>query len=398
MTRAELYVLVWEQPMTKLAKKFGLSDVGLRKLCTRHNIPTPPLGYWAKLAHGKRVYQPALPQLKTGQSELMDLSPKPIANLPDVAAVALQVAIELEATPEKQIAIPSERPTRLREVAATVGKALRKGKPDHHGLLTFLPGYWPGIYVAAASIDRVELLIDTLARELGDRGYSISLQTNDIRLVIDKEPFSLRIYELKDKSEHVPTREDLKRQAEYEARCRQYPTLYTAGQKVWSTWDYSPSGRLAVEITDAAGYRWQKSNLVGRWYDRRQRKLEEHLGEMLVALLKGAAVAKQRRLENEDKARLEQERRESARKEQERLERAKKRQAFLVGLAEDYAQYRNLAGFAEVLNRAAVPGGVEPVDRIARIHEEMVVELGKRFSRDKLSAEISRLDLFAEDD
>lgn len=43
-TRSELYDLAWSIPMTKLAKQFGLSDVGLRKICTKHQIPTPPLG------------------------------------------------------------------------------------------------------------------------------------------------------------------------------------------------------------------------------------------------------------------------------------------------------------------------------------------------------------------
>ena len=43
-TRQELHDLVWATPMVKLAKEFGLSDVGLRKTCVKHNIPTPPLG------------------------------------------------------------------------------------------------------------------------------------------------------------------------------------------------------------------------------------------------------------------------------------------------------------------------------------------------------------------
>lgn len=48
MTRDELYGLVWQTPMRTLAKRYGLSDVGLRKICKKHEIPTPPLGYWAK--------------------------------------------------------------------------------------------------------------------------------------------------------------------------------------------------------------------------------------------------------------------------------------------------------------------------------------------------------------
>lgn len=34
--------------MRKLAKTYGLSDVGLAKVCTKHDIPRPPRGYWAQ--------------------------------------------------------------------------------------------------------------------------------------------------------------------------------------------------------------------------------------------------------------------------------------------------------------------------------------------------------------
>ena len=55
LTRKELYDLVWSEPMTTICKRFGLSDNGLRKRCKSMNIPTPPLGYWAKLKYGKQV-------------------------------------------------------------------------------------------------------------------------------------------------------------------------------------------------------------------------------------------------------------------------------------------------------------------------------------------------------
>ena len=61
LSREELYQQVWTTPMRHLARAYGLSDVGLAKLCKRHAIPTPLVGYWAKLAHGKPVTQPALP-------------------------------------------------------------------------------------------------------------------------------------------------------------------------------------------------------------------------------------------------------------------------------------------------------------------------------------------------
>jgi len=61
-TRKELFDKAWEIPMTKLAKEFGCSDVGLRKVCVKNQIPLPPQGHWQKLSFGKGFAKPKLPQ------------------------------------------------------------------------------------------------------------------------------------------------------------------------------------------------------------------------------------------------------------------------------------------------------------------------------------------------
>jgi hypothetical protein len=59
-----LYDEVWKQPMWTLAKKYGISDVGLAKACRKLGVPLPGLGYWAKKAAGKKVpKRPPLPAL-----------------------------------------------------------------------------------------------------------------------------------------------------------------------------------------------------------------------------------------------------------------------------------------------------------------------------------------------
>ena len=61
ITRTQLYERVWRQPLTHIANDLGISDVGLRKICQRHCIPTPPAGHWAKLAFGKPISVAQLP-------------------------------------------------------------------------------------------------------------------------------------------------------------------------------------------------------------------------------------------------------------------------------------------------------------------------------------------------
>ncbi len=41
ISRSQLYDQVWSVPMWTLAKKYGLSDVGLSKICKKHDIPRP---------------------------------------------------------------------------------------------------------------------------------------------------------------------------------------------------------------------------------------------------------------------------------------------------------------------------------------------------------------------
>jgi hypothetical protein len=62
LLRIQLYERVWTIPMRTLAAEFGISDVGLSKLCHRHRIPTPPRGYWVQREHGKAQSLPTLPQ------------------------------------------------------------------------------------------------------------------------------------------------------------------------------------------------------------------------------------------------------------------------------------------------------------------------------------------------
>ena len=64
---------VWSTPMQSLASGYGLSDVGLAKVCRKHNVPRPPRGHWAKLAHCKPVERPGLPAAPKGVGEIVVL-------------------------------------------------------------------------------------------------------------------------------------------------------------------------------------------------------------------------------------------------------------------------------------------------------------------------------------
>jgi hypothetical protein len=66
VTRQALFDAVWSEPMSKLAPRFGVSDVALAKACQRAGIPRPDQGFWARRRKGSREVIPRLPPRPLG--------------------------------------------------------------------------------------------------------------------------------------------------------------------------------------------------------------------------------------------------------------------------------------------------------------------------------------------
>jgi hypothetical protein len=399
MTREQLYALVWETPMSRLAKRFGLSDVGLRKICVKHGIPTPPLGYWARLAHGKKVHRPPLPPLKDVASVQVHLHARLVAPVPPAVEAAQAAALKKEAG-RPVITVPAERPDRFHPVAAATAKALRAAKADHEG---FKHGHAPGavhISIGDQSVDRTLRIIDAFARAVAERSHGITENEQGVRIVVDGVPLAWRLYEIKDRKQHVPTREELKEQARREEYRARWPELYSRGRdtKAYRSWDYFPSGRLAMDFTDTTRFGWGRERLVGRWHDRKGRRLEDYLDEAMAALVTGAVAINHRLADEAEKERLRAEELERQRRAQARRERALRRHEFVLRKADDYARFEKLAAFADFLEHEAYEYSDQPVDRIIDELKSLVAATAQGFTRDMLNDEIIQLRLYTEDD
>ncbi|MEX2577413.1 MAG: hypothetical protein WD342_00020 [Verrucomicrobiales bacterium] len=64
VTREELYEEVWQIPGRKLAKRYGVSDVALAKICRKMNVPRPYRGYWSRIQAGQHPKRTPLPRAK----------------------------------------------------------------------------------------------------------------------------------------------------------------------------------------------------------------------------------------------------------------------------------------------------------------------------------------------
>lgn len=202
ISREELYDLVWKEPMITVCKRFGISDNGLRKHCKKMNIPTPPLGYWAKLKHGKPVKVVPLPKDNSGKkqnTELQEVDPTQIVNLSP--AISREKERELEImegdiscfkVPDvlyatDPIIIDTKERARIEQDNAYLRKNPYKNKV----------GPTLDVSVAKESLDRVLSIFWTIIKSLRSRGHDIRIKDSKTYALINNEKIQINITERK---------------------------------------------------------------------------------------------------------------------------------------------------------------------------------------------------------
>ena len=395
LTRQELYDLVWSTAMTNLAKKFGISDVGLRKICVKHAIPTPPPGYWAKLQYGKNVAKAALPVPTAGIRDRIRVSIYAVQQSPDVVVAAQLAAHKKFPDP---IEVPIELPSRPHRLASTTMKALKSAKADHEGFLKTKST--PGVVfsqIGAPSIKRVSLILDSIARTLEHLGHEITDAENGVDFVLDGEKLRLSFHETKDKFEHHPTAAELAEKARWEGYQKQWPTLYRSDKRHWRSWDYSPSGRISLTLEASAWTSWSSDRLLGRWHDRKSARVEQQLNDVIVAMHAGAALLRHNRAAIEERKRLQQQEAERRQRDRDRQDRITKREAFVRQKSKEYRELSELRGFSEYLSREPLLG-LTHASAIAAVTRELVDRLEHSLSASVLDREVVGQALYADDE
>jgi hypothetical protein len=164
LTREDLFELVWSKPMQHLAKEFGLSDVGLAKICTRYNIPRPERGYWQQLAVGKAPKRPKLRQAAPGEEDIRFTVPPPVPER--VASPELLERITRERDPANKIHVP-EIVRNYHPLVCATKEALRGQGTRDESL---------AIRVSDASLPRALRLWHALLLALDERGFQLGKQ------------------------------------------------------------------------------------------------------------------------------------------------------------------------------------------------------------------------------
>lgn len=297
LMREELYAQVWSEPMSKLAKRYGLSDRGLAKTCARMGIPVPGRGYWARVQSGQVPPQAKLPKIKAGQRSTVVLNKR--GHILEETKELQEVAgyIESVMDPENQLLVPDELIEPLPLIEKTA-KSLRGAGADDHGMVRPRAKHCLDIRVGKGSIDRAARIMDTLVKALDARDIEL-VHTEDkewgTQLIVDGEVLGFRLEEKTGREKNIPTpaeQKRLDRDSWYRYRFPDYK--------------YFPSGDLSLKLD--TGY---SSGLRGTWADGKQQRVEKCLNKFIAEAYKLAAHQKAARIERERQKRewAEQERR-----------------------------------------------------------------------------------------
>ena len=334
ITRTELYDRVWTTPMHKLAAEFGLSDVGLAKLCRRHEIPVPGRGYWARLQFGQSPKRVALLEPTKPALDAIQIIPH------RKRLVETYKPREEQRIPTIEVAGDGVITHRL---ALRIERSVSKNKSDERGLLLARKGRTLPILVALESLPRALQILDALLTALDAAGYKIewpSPYNVPLIVIVLDEKLRFSITEFVERQEHKPTKDETARQkADYWWRPPK--------------WDYTLTGRLKVTLEST-----ESSSIRHSCADGKRRRVETCLGEILVVCENIANAVKK---ERQERAEAERKRAEERKREEEERQRQYEydRKAEVVGkLASSWRESRLLREFAAAMQADSESGQV----------------------------------------
>lgn len=277
--REALYEEVWSEPVTVVAPRYGLSDVGLAKICRSLGIPLPSRGYWAKVKAGKIMKRAPLPPVKAPGSIATGLK-----KVPDEIAAARQHLRQAtvharEASCAREIEEQALQ-TEIHPLIEDAGRRLRRrdGWPKESGVRA-APAEVFDLRVTRATMDRALLVADRLLKALEPHGVQAVVDGEAKRtLLVFSTPTTaipVSIEEDVKVSRHVPNRSERAQINRYFDRWR-LPRGESVEYPKMPKHDYTPTGILIVRVG-----RWFSRS----WKDTPRKALEERIREVVLGVL-----------------------------------------------------------------------------------------------------------------
>lgn len=175
LSREQLYKEIWKTPIQQLSGKYGISDVGLAKVCKRMGIPRPPRGYWRRLQTGGKPRKVRLPKAREEDKMEVELSRN--------AGSARTPATKSKPRAAKRPPVLADTPGDTHPLVAATLARLESAKEDQGGIVNPKAKRALDLRVSRPEIDRSLRLLDTLIKSWEAEGLSV-------RLIKDEDKFA----------------------------------------------------------------------------------------------------------------------------------------------------------------------------------------------------------------
>lgn len=336
--REKLYKEIWAEPMIKVAERYNVSDVALKKTCKKLNIPVPGRGYWSKVYAGANITIPPLPKQEEPNVVFMQKNPRSQIGNTNVMKNADSLLFLSDDKREEvktfcaSLTVPIElkQPHVLIQETIQYHKSRKETtKPPVNRVLNF--------NTSDEQRNRAYRIWDTLFKALEKLGYTVKIDTPKAKQYWNYEPgvssnvtyiklgqdmVPVNIKELTQRIPHTPTEKEIAEKKRY---------IYTSIPE----YDYVYSGKLSLIIDEYIAKR--KS-----WNDGKIQRIENTIGEIVISIIETINAVKERREEREIaevKRREEEIRRWELKK---KHDREMEKLDSLILKANDYHQAQNL--------------------------------------------------------
>lgn len=211
LTRRELYDLVWSKPVQTAAAELGISDRGLAKICSRHRVPSPSRGYWARVAAGQRCKLPPLREIDDPALDRIEITAT-TSHLRDETREMLRKAkADRSERREECVAgplVPSPPIEKPHPIVAATAKLLRKAKADDYGRVSATGTGLCGVVVHKDRVERTIAFLHALATALEADGLQLQPDETRMKIVVGKDMVAFTLTEKTRREKHIPTEKE----------------------------------------------------------------------------------------------------------------------------------------------------------------------------------------------
>jgi hypothetical protein len=208
MRREELYEKVWTTPIRKLAPDFGLSDVGLAKICKKHEIPRPGLGYWRRVELGQKPPRTPLPPVKEPHLEVIEITVHEKAPNWKRRVTELKFAEGFQAPlVTARLDQPISHP-----LAVRTQKLLAHPQKSEDARVYPRSGAARHLFVTEGSLPRALHILDALFHAFEGQGYTVKWpkeEASSLSIVARDQEMLFAIREIVKTRPHTPTKQEL---------------------------------------------------------------------------------------------------------------------------------------------------------------------------------------------